>query len=92
MVTTALASAAATWGVLMALSPLLQIRTIVARRSSHGVSIGYFVVLVVGFVLWLAYGLSSNNLALVIPNTVALAVTTATIAVVARFRGVASEP
>jgi hypothetical protein len=36
-----LAAAAATWGVAMALSPLLQIRAIRAHRSSRGVSVGY---------------------------------------------------
>jgi uncharacterized protein with PQ loop repeat len=50
--TTALALAAASWAVLMALGPVLQIRSIVRRRSSQGVSIGYFGILLVGFALW----------------------------------------
>lgn len=72
MIGTALAVGAASWGVVMALSPLLQIRRMLATRSSKDVSIGYFMVLLVGFGLWVAYGVSIDNLALVIPNSVAL--------------------
>ena len=86
MTTTALAVGAATWGVIMALSPLLQIRRMVARRSSEDVSISYFIVLLVGFGLWIAYGISITNAALVIPNAVALVVGTVTIGVAAWYR------
>jgi len=54
-VTTALAIAAATWGVAMAASPLLQIRRIFQRGSSRDVSLSAYGVLLVGFVLWIAY-------------------------------------
>lgn len=80
------ATAAATWGVAMALAPLLQIRAIRLHRSSRGVSVGYQQVLLVGFVLWLAYGIAAHNLALIVPNTVAAVVSAATILVVRRFR------
>jgi MtN3 and saliva related transmembrane protein len=83
---TTLAFAAATWAIAMALSPVLQIRKIVEHASSRGVSIAYFLVLLVGFVLWLAYGIAAENFALIIPNTVAAVVTTATIAVALRYR------
>jgi MtN3 and saliva related transmembrane protein len=86
MIGTALAVGAATWGVVMALSPLLQIRKMLARRSSEDVSIGYFWVLIVGFVLWLAYGASIKNLTLVIPNAVALVVALITVAVAGVLR------
>jgi MtN3 and saliva related transmembrane protein len=55
-VVTVLAISAATWGIAMAVSPVLQIRKIVHHRSSHGVSVGYMSVLFVGFLLWLSYG------------------------------------
>jgi len=45
------------------------------------VSIGYFAVLVVGFLLWIAYGAAAGIPALVIPNTIALLVGTAVIIV-----------
>ena len=65
---TALAFAAATWGIAMAVSPVLQIRKIVQHRSSRGVSLGYMIVLFVGFLLWLAYGISLGNWAMIVPN------------------------
>jgi MtN3 and saliva related transmembrane protein len=80
-VDTSLGIVAATWGVVMAMSPILQIRKIVRLRSSRDVSIGYLTVLVVGFALWIAYGLSIHNAALVIPNIVALLMGLATIGV-----------
>jgi MtN3 and saliva related transmembrane protein len=85
-VVTALAFAAATWGIAMAVSPLLQIRKIVQHRSSHGISLGYMTVLFVGFLLWLAYGITLENWALILPNVVAALVISATIAVVVRYR------
>jgi len=85
-VTTALAYAASTWGVAMAVSPVLQIRKIVQHRSSHGVSLGYMSVLFVGFLLWLAYGISLDNWALIVPNTVAAIVISATMVVTVRYR------
>jgi MtN3 and saliva related transmembrane protein len=81
-----LAVTAATWAIAMALGPVLQIRRIVEHRSSGGNSVGYFLILLVGFALWMAYGVAASNLALIIPNAVAAVVMTATIAVTWRFR------
>lgn len=86
MLTTALAVTAATWAILMAIGPLLQIRAIVRRRSSEGVSVAYFCVLLVGFALWVAYGVAAANMALVVPNTVAFGVALGTVAVALRYR------
>ena len=83
---TYLAVAAATWGVAMALSPVLQMRASLATRSSRSVSVAYQQVLLVGFVLWLAYGIAIENAALIIPNTIAAVVSAATIVVSRRFR------
>jgi uncharacterized protein with PQ loop repeat len=85
-VVTALAFAAATWGVAMAVSPVLQIRKIVHHRSSHGISLGYMVVLFVGFLLWLSYGIALQNWAMIVPNVIAAIVIVATMVVVARYR------
>jgi uncharacterized protein with PQ loop repeat len=85
-VTDALAVVAASWGVMMALSPVLQLRRILERRSSADLSIAYLSVLQVGFTLWIAYGLSLGNLAIAVPNTVAFLVGAATIAIALRFR------
>jgi MtN3 and saliva related transmembrane protein len=81
MVPTALGLAAASWAVVMALSPVLQIREIMRRQSSEGISIGYFAVLLVGFGLWVAYGIARHDLPLVVPNTVAFLVMGCAIAV-----------
>ena len=81
-----LALIAATWAIAMALGPLLQIRKIVQHRSSESVSVGYFLVLFVGFLLWIAYGIAAANFALIVPNAVAALVIVATIAVALRYR------
>ena len=83
---TVLAISAATWGIAMAVSPVLQIRKIVHHRSSHGVSVGYMSVLFVGFLLWLAYGIALGNWAMIVPNVVAAIVIVATMAVARRYR------
>ena len=84
--TDALGITAATFGVLMAISPLLQIRRMFETRSSTDVSLGYLWVIEVGFGVWIAYGLSLPNLAIVVPNSVALTVGLATILVARHFR------
>lgn len=81
-----LAAVAATWGVAMALSPVLQIRAIRAHRSSRGVSVGYQQVLLVGFILWLSYGIALGNFAIIVPNLVAIVVCVATILVSLHYR------
>ncbi len=83
---TALAFVASSYGILMAISPALQIRKILQHRSSHGVSAGYQAILLVGFGLWLAYGIASDNWAIIVPNVVAMFVSALTIVVTRRFR------
>lgn len=85
------AVAAASWGVLMSLSPILQIRAMRRAGSSEGVSLGYLGVLAVGFALWFAYGVSIGNVALIVTNTVSLIVGTATTLTAWRLRGARSE-
>jgi MtN3 and saliva related transmembrane protein len=83
-----LAFVAATWAIAMALGPLLQIRKMIKHEESQTISIGYFLVLFVGFLLWLAYGIAADNYALIIPNAVAAVVIAATITVALRYRRV----
>ena len=87
MVVTGLAVAAAAWGVLMGVSPVLQIRRMLRQRSSRDVSVGYFSILLVGFLLWIGYGIASRNPALIVPNTVALLIGVSTVAIALRLRG-----
>lgn len=78
--------AAAAWGVLMAVSPLLQIRRMLDRRSSADVSIAYLSVLQIGFALWIAYGIALGSVPLIVPNCVALMVGFVTIAIAWAYR------
>ena len=86
MATTILAAAASSWAVLMGIAPVLQIRRMLREQSSRQVSVGYFMILLIGFLLWIAYGAAAGILALVIPNTVALLTGTAVVIVALRLR------
>jgi uncharacterized protein with PQ loop repeat len=83
---TVLAAVAASWGCVMAVSPVLQIRKMRAHRSSKDVSIAYLAVLLIGFFLWMAYGFSLHNAAIVIPNMVSIVVASLTILVARHYR------
>lgn len=74
------------WGLLMGLAPLLQVRVIVRDRNSSGTSVGWVLILLVGFVLWSAYGAVNHDVPIVITNLVSLTVT-ATLLIIARVYG-----
>lgn len=86
MASTALAVAASSWAVLMGIAPVLQIRRMLRERSARDVSIAYFAILLVGFLLWIGYGAAAGLPALIIPNIVATLVGAAVIAVALRLR------
>ena len=86
MTESVLAVAAAIWCIAMGLSPLLQIRRMRETHSSRDVSVPYFLVLNVGFLLWFAYGIASSNLTVALPNIVAFTVGTLTIVIALRLR------
>jgi uncharacterized protein with PQ loop repeat len=71
----------------MGVAPLLQVRRMWQRHSSADVSIGYLLILLPGFALWVGYGVSSADIALVIPNVVAFVVAMATVACAVHLRG-----
>jgi MtN3 and saliva related transmembrane protein len=81
-----LAAAASSWAVLMGLAPLLQIRRMLRAGSSGQISVGYFTILLIGFLLWIAYGAAARILALVIPNIVSMLVGATVIIVALRLR------
>lgn len=85
-VSSVLAVVAGTWGVCMALAPILQMRTMLRSKSSAGVSLGYLTVLAIGFVLWLVYGISITNPALIVTNIVSFSVIAVTIALARHYR------
>jgi len=86
MAVTILGISAGVWGLIMAISPMLQIRQMWRRRSSEDVSLGYFAVLLPGFAIWVAYGSVRSDWALIVPNVVALLVGVTTVAVATHLR------
>ena len=86
MAQTVLAVTASSWAVLMGIAPVLQIRRMLRERSSRDVSIAYFAILLVGFLLWIGYGAAAGLPALIIPNIVATLVGSAVITVAFRLR------
>ncbi len=70
----------------MGVAPLLQIRRMLRERSSREVSLGYYAILLAGFLLWISYGIAAQNLVLIVPNTVALLVGLTLVAVALRLR------
>ena len=81
-----LAVAAASWGVLMGLSPVLQIRRMLTKRSSRDLSVGYFLILLVGFLLWICYGIVVRNPVLIVPNSISFVAGAVTVIVALRLR------
>jgi MtN3 and saliva related transmembrane protein len=77
---------AATWGVVMAIAPGMQLRRMLRTRNSTDVSLTFFALLLPGFLLWVAYGIARGDPALIVPNTVAFCVAVATMAVAVHFR------
>src|SRR6201986_4558812 len=87
-----LAASASAWGVLMGLSPVLQIRRMLRERSSREVSLGYFSILLAGFLLWISYGIAAGNMWLVVPNSIALLVGLTLVGIALRLRLPARRP
>jgi uncharacterized protein with PQ loop repeat len=73
-------------GVLMAAAPFLQIRRMRRTRSSNDVSLLYLSMLAGGFIVWLAYGVSITNWAMIISNTASLVFMSITIVVALTYR------
>lgn len=86
MLPSTLGALAATWGIVMALAPALQIRQMLRTRSSEDLSIGYFLMLLPGFVLWCCYGTARSDWFLAIPNAIAAVGALATILIARHFR------
>jgi MtN3 and saliva related transmembrane protein len=90
VLTQVLGTAATAYGVLGALKALLQTRQMLARRGSREVSAGFLASYAGGYAIWLAYGLSTGSVPLIVVDTVGLLCAGLTLAVVLSLRG--SEP
>ena len=92
MFTQLLGTAATAYGVLAALSALLQTRQMLARRTSGDVSAGFLASYVGGYAIWLTYGLSTGSLPLTVVDTVGLLCAGLTLAVALSLRGSHNRP
>jgi uncharacterized protein with PQ loop repeat len=92
MFTQLLGTVAAVYGVLAALKTLLQARQMLARRSSREVSARFLASYAGGYAIWLAYGLSTGSLPLIVVDTVGLLCAGLTLAVALSLRGSLIRP
>lgn len=74
------------WGLVMALAPALQIRLLVKTKDSSTVSASWMVILVVGYVLWLSYGIVFSTPPLIIANVVSAIVGMILLALIVYYR------
>ena len=92
MFTEFVGAAATVYGVLGALKSLLQTRQMLARRSSVGVSAGFLASYTGGYAIWLAYGLATGSLPLIVVDTVGLLCAGLTLAVALSLGGAHIRP
>jgi len=92
MFTQLLGAVAAVWGVLTALTTLLQTRQMLARRSSCEVSARFLASYAGGYGIWLAYGLSTGSIPLIVVDAVGVLCGALTLAVALSLRGSLSRP
>jgi uncharacterized protein with PQ loop repeat len=87
-----LGTAATAYGVLAALSVLLQARQMLVRRASCEVSGRFFASYAGGYAVWLLYGLSVSNVPLIVVDAVGLLCAGLTLAVALSLRGSLIHP
>jgi uncharacterized protein with PQ loop repeat len=87
-----LAALVTVYGLGGALSILLQARQMLVRRASCDVSLDFLSVYVVGYAIWLLYGLSLGNAPIVLVNALGLVSGTMTLTVALWLRGSPFRP
>jgi uncharacterized protein with PQ loop repeat len=92
MFTQFLGAVATVYGVLGALKSLLQTRQMLARRTSGDVSALFLASYVGGYAVWLAYGLRTGSIPLIVVDTVGLLCGGLTLAVALSLRGSLIRP
>jgi uncharacterized protein with PQ loop repeat len=92
MFTQFLGTVATVYGVLGALKSLLQARQMLARRSSGDVSARFLASYTGGYAIWLAYGLSTGSLPLMVVDAVGLLCAGLTLAIAVSLRGSLIRP
>jgi MtN3 and saliva related transmembrane protein len=86
MMDSALTAFVTTYGVLGALSSLLQVRRMLSTRSSDDVSVLFLGVYSGGYLVWLVYGLIKLDTALIIVDAVGMVIALTTLTVALRLR------
>jgi uncharacterized protein with PQ loop repeat len=92
MFTQFLGTVATVYGVFGALKTLLQARQMLARRSSRDVSAGFLASYAGGYAIWLAYGLSTGSIPLIVVDSAGLLCAGLTLAVALSLRGSLIRP
>ena len=77
---------ASAMGVAMALAPLFQVRRVLERGRADDVSLAFLVVIALGSSSWCAYGISTGDPYLIIPNTLGVITNVGTLLVVRRYQ------
>jgi uncharacterized protein with PQ loop repeat len=79
-------------GVLMSLQPMFQVRRVLERRQADDVSQAFLTVIAAGASAWCAYGISTGDPYLIIPNSLGVVTNVATLLVVRRYQRAAVSP
>jgi MtN3 and saliva related transmembrane protein len=79
------------WGLFMGLAPLLQVRVILRERDHRGTSLGWVLILLVGFTLWFAYGVVNHLVPLMVTNLVSVTVTASLLVATRIYRAGAQD-
>jgi MtN3 and saliva related transmembrane protein len=87
-----LGTGATAYGVLASLTALLQIRQMLARRTSCDLSARFLASYAGGYAIWLTYGLISGSLPLIVADTVGLLCGGLTLTVALSLRGSLIRP
>ena len=85
-------TAATTYGVLAALTALLQTRQMLARRASCEVSARFLASYAGGYAIWLTYGLTTGSVPLIVADTVGLLCGGLTLTIALPLRGSLVRP
>jgi len=77
---------ASVMGVAMSLAPLFQVRRVLARGQADDVSLAFLGVIAAGSTSWCAYGISTGDPYLIIPNSLGVITNVGTLLVVRRYQ------
>jgi uncharacterized protein with PQ loop repeat len=77
---------ASVMGVGMSLAPLFQVRRVLERQQADDVSQAFLFVIAVGSSCWCAYGISTGDPYLIIPNSVGVITNVGTLLVVRSYQ------